>query len=110
MGMLLEVMQADGVIDEREEMAIGRIEKTFSCELRFSLSRKVTPVGSAVSGATGATVSSASAAASKTGNAVGSLGNAAGGAVSAGFGWLKGSDPVQDEPDTKAEDDERDKG
>lgn len=42
---LRDVMEADGRIDEREEMAIERAEKVFAEELRFSLSRAVAPVG-----------------------------------------------------------------
>lgn len=41
---LREVMEADSQIDEREEMAIERVEKVFSEELRFSISRAVAPV------------------------------------------------------------------
>lgn len=39
------VMEADGRIDEREEMAIERVEKLFSEEMRISVSRSVAPVG-----------------------------------------------------------------
>jgi len=42
---LREVMESDGRIDEREEMAIERVEKIFSEEMRFSMSRAVAPVG-----------------------------------------------------------------
>lgn len=42
---LREVMEADGRIDEREEMAIERVEKVFSEEMRFSMSRTLAPVG-----------------------------------------------------------------
>ncbi len=45
---LREVMEADGRIDEREEMAIERVEKVFVEEMSFSLSRTVAPVGRAV--------------------------------------------------------------
>lgn len=41
---LREVMEADSQIDEREEMAIERVEKVFAEELRFSISRTVAPV------------------------------------------------------------------
>lgn len=41
------VMDADGRIDEREEMAIERVEKVFAEEMRFSMSRTVAPVGNA---------------------------------------------------------------
>ena len=41
------VMEADGRIDEREEMAIERVEKVFAEEMRFSMSRTVAPVGKA---------------------------------------------------------------
>lgn len=44
---LTEVMEADGRIDEREEMAIERVEKMFAEEMRFSMSRTVAPVGKA---------------------------------------------------------------
>jgi len=44
---LRDVMEADGRIDEREEMAIERVEKVFAEELRFSLSRTIAPVGKA---------------------------------------------------------------
>lgn len=44
---LREVMEADGRVDEREEMAIERIDKVFSEEMRFSISRTVAPVGRA---------------------------------------------------------------
>lgn len=44
---LHEVMEADGRVDEREEMAIERIEKVFSEEMRFSMSRTVAPIGKA---------------------------------------------------------------
>ena len=43
--MLRDVMEADGRIDEREDMAIDRVEKIFADELSFSLSRTVAPVG-----------------------------------------------------------------
>lgn len=46
---LREVMEADGRIDEREEMAIERIEKVLEEEMRFSVSRTVAPVGKAAS-------------------------------------------------------------
>lgn len=42
---LHEVADADGRIDEREEMAIERIEKVFAEQLKFSLSRSLSPVG-----------------------------------------------------------------
>lgn len=42
---LRDVMEADGRIDEREEMAIERVEKLFAEEMRFSMSRTVEPVG-----------------------------------------------------------------
>lgn len=45
---LKDVVDADGRIDEREDMAIERIEKVFSEEMGFSLSRTVAPVGQAV--------------------------------------------------------------
>lgn len=41
------VMEADGRIDEREEMAIERVEKVFAEELRFSMTRTVAPVSQA---------------------------------------------------------------
>lgn len=44
---LRDVMDADGRIDEREEMAIERVEKVFAEEIRFSISRTVAPVGKA---------------------------------------------------------------
>jgi uncharacterized tellurite resistance protein B-like protein len=44
---LREVMEADGRIDEREEMAIERVEKVFSEEMGFSISRTIAPVGNA---------------------------------------------------------------
>lgn len=44
---LLEVMEADGRIDEREEMAIEWVQKVFNEEMRFSVSRSVAPVGKA---------------------------------------------------------------
>lgn len=44
---LRDVMEADGRIDEREEMAIERVEKVFSEEVRFSISRTVAPAGKA---------------------------------------------------------------
>ncbi len=45
---LREVMESDGRVDEREEMAIERVEKVFADEMRFSMSRTVAPVGKAV--------------------------------------------------------------
>lgn len=51
--MLTDVMEADGRIDEREEMAIERIEKVFAEEMQFSISRTVAPVGKAASNAVG---------------------------------------------------------
>jgi len=42
---LREVIESDGHIDEREEMAIERIETVFAEELSFSLTRVVAPVG-----------------------------------------------------------------
>lgn len=50
---LRDVMEADGRIDEREEMAIERVEKLFREEMRFSVSRTVAPVGSTVSNVIG---------------------------------------------------------
>lgn len=47
LGFLREVMEADGRIDEREEMAIERIEKVFADEMRFSVTRQAAPVGKA---------------------------------------------------------------
>lgn len=44
---LREIMEADGYIDEREEMAIERVEKVFADELRISMSRAVAPAGKA---------------------------------------------------------------
>jgi uncharacterized tellurite resistance protein B-like protein len=44
---LRDVMEADGQIDEREEMAIDRVEKVFAEEVRFSISRTVAPAGKA---------------------------------------------------------------
>lgn len=44
---LRDVMEADGHIDEREEMAIERVEKVFAEEIRFSMSRTVAPAGKA---------------------------------------------------------------
>lgn len=49
LAFLREIMEADGRIDEREEMAIERVEKVFAEEMRFSLSRTVAPVGEAAS-------------------------------------------------------------
>lgn len=46
---LNDVMQADGRIHEREEMAIERIEKAIAEEMRFSMSRTVAPIGKATS-------------------------------------------------------------
>ncbi len=43
--LLRDVMEADGRIDEREEMAIERVEKVFAEEMRFSISRAVAPAG-----------------------------------------------------------------
>lgn len=53
---LHEVMEADGRIDEREEMAIERVEKVFAEEMSFSISRTVAPVGK-VAGAVGSAAS-----------------------------------------------------
>jgi uncharacterized tellurite resistance protein B-like protein len=50
---LHEVTEADGCIDEREEMAIERIEKVFAEEVRFSMSRTVAPVGKVAAQVTG---------------------------------------------------------
>ena len=44
---LREIVEADGRIDEREEMAIERVENAFAEEMRFSMSRTVAPVGQA---------------------------------------------------------------
>lgn len=44
---LRDIMEADGHIDEREEMAIERVEKVFAEEIRFSISRTVAPAGKA---------------------------------------------------------------
>ena len=44
---LRDVMEADGHIDEREEMAIERVEKVFAEEIRFSISRTMAPAGKA---------------------------------------------------------------
>ncbi|QUJ75537.1 TerB family tellurite resistance protein [Sulfitobacter albidus] len=58
---LREVMEADGRIDEREEMAIERVEKVFSEEMRFSMSRTIAPVGNAaaqIAGGVGSGISS----------------------------------------------------
>lgn len=51
--LLCEVMEADGRIDEREEMAIERVEKVFSVEMGFSVSRTIAPVGKAAQVAKG---------------------------------------------------------
>lgn len=59
---LRDVMDADGRIDEREEMAIERVEKLFAEEMRFSVSRTVAPVGNTaanLAGRIGSGVSSA---------------------------------------------------
>lgn len=58
---LREVMEADGRIDEREEMAIERVEKVFNEEMRFSISRTIAPVGNAaaqIAGGVGSRISS----------------------------------------------------
>ncbi len=47
LAFLREVMEADGRIDEREEMAIERVETVFSEEMRFSVSRNVAPIAEA---------------------------------------------------------------
>lgn len=57
LAFLREVMEADGRIDEREEMAIERVEKVFVEEMNFSLSRTVAPVGRAVGQIAGNAVS-----------------------------------------------------
>jgi len=44
---LRDVMDADSRIDEREEMALERVEKVFAEEMRFSMSRTVAPAGQA---------------------------------------------------------------
>lgn len=44
---LREVMYADGIEDEREEMAIERINNIFTEEMSFSVSRTMAPVGRA---------------------------------------------------------------
>lgn len=44
---LRDVMEADGYIDEREEMAIERVEVVFAEEMRFSISRTMAPAGRA---------------------------------------------------------------
>lgn len=41
--LLRDVMETDGRIDEREEMAIERVEKVFAEEVRFSISRTAAP-------------------------------------------------------------------
>ncbi|MAY85394.1 MAG: hypothetical protein CML02_01510 [Pseudooceanicola sp.] len=46
---LREVMEADGRIDEREEMAIDRIERVFKDNLKFSIGRTMAPIGNAAS-------------------------------------------------------------
>ena len=93
--MLREVMEADGFIDEREEMAIERIEKTFSDEMRFSLSRTLAPVGRSAGGVAGATVSAAGFVASTAGMTAGRMGRGASrtvsGALSKGVGVFKGA-------------------
>lgn len=81
-GLLREIMEADGIIDEREQEVIEQIEQAFAKEMSFSLSRTIAPVGSAVSGAAEATASAASSAASSAGAAVSSLGQAASSAFS----------------------------
>lgn len=51
MTFLQAVAEADGVLDEREEMALERISKVFSDEGKFSVSRTVAPVGNAIGSA-----------------------------------------------------------
>ncbi|GAW35323.1 tellurite resistance protein TerB [Roseovarius sp. A-2] len=82
LAFLREVMEADGRIDEREEMAIERIEKVLNDEMRFSVSRTVAPVGTAasqVASGVGAGIKSASRAAT---TAVKTASQVAGGVVS----------------------------
>lgn len=50
---LREIMEADGHIDEREEMAIERVERAFTEEMKFSLSRSVAPLTRAIKHLTG---------------------------------------------------------
>jgi uncharacterized tellurite resistance protein B-like protein len=56
---LHEMMEADGRVDEWEQMAIERIEKAFADELRFSIGRTVSPIGKAASSAAAAVYSGA---------------------------------------------------
>ncbi len=51
MTFLHSVAEADGVLDEREEMALERIAKVFADEGKFSVSRAVAPVGNAIGSA-----------------------------------------------------------
>ncbi|WP_294613731.1 hypothetical protein [uncultured Roseovarius sp.] len=70
LAFLRGVMEADGRIDEREEMAIERIEKVFNEEMRFSVSRTVASVGTAasqVASGVGSGIKSASRAATTAG-------------------------------------------
>lgn len=62
---LRAVMEADGRIDEREEMAIERVEKVFAEEMRFSMSRTIEPVGKAATKLVGEIRSGISSAVSK---------------------------------------------
>ena len=50
---LREVMEADGRVDEREDMAIERVRAVFADEMRLSVSRLVAPVGRAAARVTG---------------------------------------------------------
>ncbi|WP_170560508.1 TerB family tellurite resistance protein [Ruegeria lacuscaerulensis] len=51
MTFLQTVAEADGILDEREEMALERISKVFAEEGKFSVSRTVAPVGNAIGSA-----------------------------------------------------------
>lgn len=72
---LREVMEADGRVDEREEMAIERVEKVFAEEMRFSLSRSVAPVGSAASKIVGSAGSTAAGVGKRASQLIGSAGS-----------------------------------
>lgn len=51
MAFLRNVAEADGILDEREEMALERIARVFGEEGKFSVSRTIAPVGSAIGSA-----------------------------------------------------------
>jgi uncharacterized tellurite resistance protein B-like protein len=85
LAFLREVMEADGRIDEREEMAIERVQRVFNEEMRFSLSRTVAPVGTAASQVATSAASTATTVGKRASQLIGQAGSGLASAVQKPF-------------------------